>query len=196
MKNTIFFASILLSSSVFAYQLAFTPAELEKLKKGEQIERVEEIKNEVFPKVTLAQVIPHSPKENMDVFSDFESQKDYIPGMKKAEIVHKEGNTTDVYFKIHMPMPVSDSEYTTRHVIKNEGKNYFLTWDLLKSEQIKASKGVVNFEEYEGKSLLTYTSLITPKSSFAWAVKGQVAPDTKKNVDIIIKHLDSVITKK
>jgi ribosome-associated toxin RatA of RatAB toxin-antitoxin module len=196
MKNTLILTSILLSSSVFAFKLDFTPAELEKIKKGEQIERVEEIKNEVFPKVTYAQIIPHTPKENMDAFSDFEDQKNYIPGMMKAKVVKKEGNFTDVSFKLHMPMPASDSEYISRHVIESEGNNYFLTWNLLQSKQLKATKGGMNFEEFEGKTLFTYTSLITPSSSFAWVVKSRVAPDTKKTVDIIIKHLDDVISKK
>lgn len=181
--------SLLTLSSAHAYFIDLTAAELEKLKKGEQIERIEEIKDEPFPKVTIVSVIEKSPKENMKIFTDFENHKNFIPGLVRSKIVRHEGNETDVDFEMHMPLPVSNSEYVTRHTVVEEGKNQKLTWKLLRSEQIKDSQGVVMFEEFEGKSLFTYVNHISPKSRFAWTVKSKVAPDIRKNVKVIIKHL-------
>ena len=49
---------------------------------------------------------------------------------------------------------------------------------------------MVAFEEFEGKTLFTYVSHISPDSSFAWAVKSRVLPDIKKNIDAVINYLD------
>jgi Polyketide cyclase / dehydrase and lipid transport len=185
----------LLSFSALAFRAEPTPEELAKLKNGEQVERVETHKDQVFPKVTLMTVIPHSPKENMDVFADFEHHKDFIPDLVKSKIVRKVGNETDVDFEMHLPMPVSNSKYTTKHVVEKVGNDYILTWSLVKSEQIKSTDGNVIFEEFEGKTLFTYINQVTPKSKMAWMVKGKVVPDIKKNVKVIIEHLDKTIKK-
>ncbi len=190
MKKTLFLALILSIPQAFAYKLNLTPQELEKLRKGEELERVEEIKDEVFPRVTLVNVIPHTPKANMDVFADFENHKKFIPGLVKSHIVKQTGNATDVAFEIHLPAPVKNSEYTTRHFIEHQGNNYLLTWELVKSKQVKRTTGMVSFEEFEGKTLFTYVSHITPDSSFAWVVKSRVVPDVKKNIKAVINHLN------
>ncbi len=195
MKTTLLLLLTLFPVSVYAFRTVLTPEEMERLKKGEVLERVEELKDEVFPKVTLIQIIPHSPKKNMDVFSDFESHKKFIPGMLKSEVVKKTDNITDVFFEMHLPAPVKNSEYTTRHTITNEGNDYILKWNLLKSKQVKRSTGIVMFEEIEGKSLFTYVSHITPNSSFAWVVKSRVVPDVKKTIKAVTDHLERVLKK-
>lgn len=185
-----FLLIMLIASSANAFRLPLTPQEIERLKKGEELERVEELKDEVFPKVTLINVIPHSPKANMDVFSDFENHRKFIPGLVKSKVVRKEGNATDVAFEMDLPAPISNSEYTTRNFVENEGNNYYLTWELVKSKQVKRTSGMVIFEEFEGKTLFTYISHITPDSSFAWAVKSRVVPDVKKNVKAVMNYLN------
>ena len=172
----------------YALRTELSPAELKDLKAGKEITRVKELKDEVFPQVTLINVIPHSPKENMKVFSDFESHTKFIPGLMKAKIVKQVPEYTDVYFELELPI-VDNSQYTTRHFINYEGNDAILTWDLIKSKQVKRSKGMVMFEEFEGKTLFTYVTHITPASSFAWTVKSRVVPDTKKNIKAVINHL-------
>lgn len=178
----------------FALRTQLTPKELEALKKGKEITRVEEIEDEVFPKVTLVNVIPNSPEENMKIFADFENHKKFIPGLRTSKIVKKEGNITDVFFEMEMPI-ISNTEYTTRHKVAYEEDAAILTWDLLKSDQVKRTKGMILFEEFEGKTLFTYVSHITPKSSLAWTVKSRVVPDVKKTIDAVIKHLEKAAGK-
>ena len=190
MKIYFALALFFIMSQAFAFKVNLTPEEIERLKKGEELERVEELKGEVFPRVTLINVIPHSPKANMDVFLDFENHKKFIPGLVKSKIVKKNGNATDVAFEMDLPAPISNSEYTTRNFVENSGNNYYLTWELVKSKQVKRTNGMVIFEEFEGKTLFTYVSHITPDSSFAWAVKSRVLPDVKKNIDAVMKHLN------
>lgn len=188
MKKILFATLVSLPFTAFAFRAPLSPAELEKLKKGEEITRVEELKGEVFPRVTLINIIPHTPKENMKVFSDFENHKNFIPNLLKSKIVKHEGDVTDVAFEMNMPI-VSNTKYTTRHWVKYEGNDAILNWDLVKSDQMKETKGMVMFEEFEGKTLFTYVTHITPESSLAWTVKGRVVPDTKETMKAVRKYL-------
>ncbi len=189
MKKIILIAALSFSFTTQAYRINLSASEIEHLKKGKEITRVEEIKGEVFPKVTLINIIPHTPEQNMSVFTDFKSHTKFIPGLVKSDIVNQSGNITDVSFELNLPAPASNSKYVTRHWLVKEGKDEILTWDLLKSKQIKATKGSIIFEEFEGKTLFTYVTHITPSSSLAWVVKSRVVPDVKKNIEAVIKHL-------
>ncbi len=188
MKTLITILLLSFSGLTFALRTTLSPKELKALKAGKEITRVEELEDEVFPRVTLVNVIPNSPRENMEIFSDFESHKNFIPGLRTSKIVKREGNITDVFFEMEMPI-ISNTEYTTRHKVAYEDDAAILTWNLLKSDQVKRTKGMIMFEEFEGKTLFTYVSHITPKSSLAWTVKGRVVPDVKKTIDAVIKHL-------
>lgn len=172
-------------------------AELEKLKKGELLKQVIELPNEVWPKVIITALIPYTPKQNLTVMSDYEAQKNYIPDMKKSKIVKKiSANATNVYFVLGMPWPVPDSKYTTTNVIEQNGDKYRLYWYLVKANQMKATKGSMDFIPFEGKTLFIYTTHITPDSSFAKMFKDKVESDVEKTVKVIIKHLDQSIKTK
>lgn len=188
MKIFVAFTLILLSHNAFALRTSLTAEELLKLKKGEELTRVEELKDEPFPRVTLINIIPHSPAANMKVFSDFKNHKKFIPGLLKSDVVKVEGNATDVSFEMEMPI-VKNTKYVTRNTVVYEGNDAILTWDLVKSEQVKRTKGMVMFEEFEGKTLFTYVTHITPDSSFAWTVKSRVVPDVKKNIEAVKSYL-------
>jgi ribosome-associated toxin RatA of RatAB toxin-antitoxin module len=188
MKTLFTIISFILPLSTYAYKLNLTAQELTELRKGKEIERVVEVKGEVFPKVILVNVIPHTPAENMSVYSQFENHTKFVPNLVNAKVVNKVGNSTDVAFEMEMPI-VNNTKYTTRNTIEEAGNDRILTWDLVKSKQVKATKGMVAFEEFEGKTLFTYVSHISPDSSFAWAVKSRVLPDIKKNIDAVIDYL-------
>ena len=188
MKISITLFALITSLTANAYRVNLSEAEMAKLKKGQEIERVEELKGEVFPRVTLINVIPHTPHQNMTLFTNFENHPKFIPGLKAAKVVKKEGNITDVAFEMEMPI-VKNTKYTTRHFVDYEGKDAVLKWDLIKSKQLKATKGSIIFEDYEGKTLFTYITHITPESSLAWTVKSRVVPDVKKNMKVVREYL-------
>lgn len=188
MKISITLLTFLISFSTYAFRVQLSASETELLKKGKEIVRVEELKNEVFPRVTLINIIPHTPHENMNLFTQFENHPKFIPGLLAAKVVNKEGNITDVAFEMEMPI-VKNTKYTTRHFVDYEGKDAVLRWDLLKSKQLKATKGSIIFEEFEGKTLFTYVTHITPESSLAWTVKSRVVPDVKKNMKVVREYL-------
>lgn len=195
MKNLLIL-SFFVSLPALAAKTDISASDLDRLRSGEIIREVEELKGEIWPKVTIKALIPNSPKENMDVFDNFETQKDYIPDMIKSEIVEKiSDNKYAVAFEMKMPWPISNTEYVSENTIKQDGNDYRVDWKLIKSNQMKDTKGSVVFEAFEDKTLFTYVNHITPDSKFASMFKGRVPDDVEKTVKVIIKHLDKNIKK-
>src|SRR5687768_8499930 len=114
MKTFLSAIVILFSSSSYALRTKLTADELSQLKKGDELTRVEELKDEPFPRVTLINIIPHTPSANMKVFSDFKNHKKFVPGLLKSDVVKVEGNATDVSFEMEMPI-VKNTKYVTRN---------------------------------------------------------------------------------
>jgi hypothetical protein len=89
-----------------------------------------------------------------------------------------------------MPWPVKKTSHTTNNVItKNSDGSYTLQWNLVEGKMLKATDGHMNFSSYNGKTLLTYVSLIVPNSSLASMFKNRVADDVEKTVKVISRHL-------
>ena len=163
----------------------------EQLSKGLMVTKVEWIEGHIWPEVTVFTLLKHSPKQNLDVFLDFETHKNYIPDMVESKIVKRVSqNQLQVYFEMSMPWPVKKTNHTTNNVItKNSDGSYTLKWNLVEGKMLKATDGYMNFSTYEGKTLLTYVSLIVPNSSLASMFKNRVADDVEKTVKVISKHL-------
>ncbi len=191
MKNTYLLAASLFLLPFYANALEISPAEKEKLTKGELVKDVEWRKDFVWPKVTIKALIPGTPEANMKGFSDFESHKTYIPDLIESKVVKTISPTQfHVYCELKVPWPVNKSVYTTNNVITSgEDGSKTLTWNLVKAKMIKATDGYIKFTPYEGKSYLEYQSQIVPNSSFAGMFKSQVEKDVEASVKQIIKHL-------
>lgn len=181
---------ILFPQLSFGYLTNLSDKDLSDLRAGEILIRKEDVKGETFPKVTLIQVIPHSPQSNMKAFTDYTNHKNFIPNILVSKIIKENGNIADVYFEMKLPIISDIYKYTTRHEILIKGQAAILNWKLIESKQIKASEGSLIFEEFEGKTLFTYTSHTTPKSSFAWFVKRKVVPELIIVIKAITQHLE------
>jgi hypothetical protein len=193
MKHTALLLTLLISCPVMATKADMTPDEKSQLLQGKMVKRVINLKGKSWPQVTIMQIIPNSPKQNMDVYTEFDQHKNFIPDLIKSKIISKTDKEIDVAFEMKMPFPVPNSIYTTKNIFENSGEDYKLSWTLIKANQLKATEGSVIFESYEGKTLFTYINHITPDSSFAGMFKGRVDGDVEKTVKIIIKHLGQKI---
>lgn len=182
--------SLLFSLSSFGAS-SLTEAERAQLKKGEFVTKVDWKEGFIWPEVTVYTLLKHSPKQNLDVFLDFETHKNYIPDMLESKVVKRVSqNQLQVYFEMSMPWPVKKTSHTTNNIIsKNNDGSYTLKWNLVNGKMLKATDGYMNFSNYEGKTLLTYVSLIVPNSSLASMFKNRVAEDVEKTVKVISKHL-------
>ena len=179
-----------------AIKADLTPDEASKLKSGKIVKRVLPLKDKSWPQVTIMKIIPFTPKQNMEVYSQLDQHKNFIPDLIKSKIISKSEKEIDVAFEMKMPFPVPNSVYTTRNIFENHGDDTKLSWSLIKSNQMKATEGSVVFEVYEGQTLFTYINHIAPDSSFAGLFKGRVEEDVEKTVKIIIKHLNKTLSEK
>jgi ribosome-associated toxin RatA of RatAB toxin-antitoxin module len=185
---------IFISTSVYAAFADLRPVQLSELKTGKIIKKIVELDNEVWPQVTIIGLIPFSPEQNVKVFTEFETHKDFIPDIIRSKVVKQiSAEEKWIEYKMKMPWPVEDSEYITSNVVKREGENFRISWHLIKANQMKATTGTVLFEAYEGKTLMTYTSHITPDSSLAGMFTGRVAKDVEKTFHIITQHLQQTL---
>lgn len=189
MKQTTFLLTLLISFPLLALKADMTPDEKSQLRQGKMVKRVINLKGKSWPQVTIMQIIPNTPKQNMDVYTEFDQHKNFIPDLIKSKVISKTEKEIVVSFEMKMPFPVPNSIYTTKNIFENSGEDYKLSWTLIKANQLKATEGSVIFESYEGKTLFTYINHITPDSSFAGMFKGRVDGDVEKTVKIIIKHL-------
>jgi ribosome-associated toxin RatA of RatAB toxin-antitoxin module len=191
MKTTIYSLFLFLFSLASIAAPTLNQADKEELHKGSMVTKVEWIEGHIWPEVTVFTLLKHSPKQNLDVFLDFETHKNYIPDMVESKIVKRVSqNQLQVYFEMSMPWPVKKTSHTTNNVItKNSDGSYTLKWNLVEGKMLKATDGYMNFSTFEGKTLLTYVSLIVPNSSLAGMFKNRVADDVEKTVKVISKHL-------
>lgn len=176
-----------------------SPKEHETLMKGETVQHVEWKEGFVWPEVTVRVLLKHSPSESMDVFTDYDAQKKYIPDLLEAKVVKRVSpENVRVFMAMAMPWPVKKSTHTTTNVLsKTADGAYTLKWSLYgEATFLKATDGYVTFKPYNGKTLMEYVTFIVPNSSFAGMFKDKVAGDVMKTVNSITKQLDKTLTKK
>ncbi len=182
---------LILSTLTAKASNTLSQTEKDQLSKGQIVTKVNWKEGYIWPEVTVYSLLKHSPKQNLDVFLDFETHKNYIPDMLESKVVKRiSQNQLQVYFEMSMPWPVKKTNHTTNNIIsKNSDGSYTLKWNLVEGKMLKATDGYMNFSNYEGKTLLTYVSLIVPNSSLAGMFKNRVAEDVEKTVKVISKHL-------
>lgn len=197
MKKLITTALLFTSTLSFGFD-PITPAENEKLMKGETIQYVQWKEGYVWPQVSMRVLLDHKPEENMTEFTKFETHKDYIPDVLESKVVKKiSPENFHVYLAMEIPWPVKKSEQVTNNVLtKGPDGALTLTWNLVKGEFVKATNGHVTFKPYNNKTLMEYETFIVPNSSFAGMFKGRVATDVEKTVKEISKHLNKTLEKK
>lgn len=191
--------AILVSTTTLAFGFdPITPKENEKLMKGEAVQYVKWKEGYVWPEVSMRVLLDHKPKENMDVFMEFNTHKDYIPDVIESKVVKTvTPENLHVLLSMEMPWPVKKSTQVTNNVLtKGDDGSFTLKWNLIKAEFVKATDGYVTFKPYEGKTLMEYTTFIVPNSSLAGMFKSRVATDVEKTVKVISKHLDEVLDKR
>jgi hypothetical protein len=175
-----------------------TPKEQQDLMKGEMVQHVEWKKGYVWPEVTVRVLLNHGAEESMNVFTNYEAQKDYIPDLLEAKVVKRiSPDNVQVFMAMSMPWPVNKSTHTTNNLLtKLPDGSLTLKWNLLKETTfLKATDGYVTFSPYNGKTLMEYVTFIVPNSKFAGMFKDKVAGDVLNTVKAIQKQINKVLPK-
>lgn len=200
MKIKIFILSSFFVISSLSYGVTpISPKENEDLLKGETVQHVEWKEGYVWPEVTVRVLLDHGAEESMNVFTDYDSQKNYIPDLLEAKVVKRVSpDNVHVFMAMSMPWPVKKSTHTTSNVLsKTADGGYTLKWSLHgEATFLKATDGYVTFRPFNGKTLMEYVTFIVPNSSFAGMFKNKVAADVMKTVKSITAQLDKTLAKK
>lgn len=179
------------------------------------ITETKEIEGEVWPEVTAKALIKATPLESVAIFAAYDYQKNYVPNLLKSEVALEEvssnKNNTHVSYKMDMPWPISDSEYVHGHELtKPAPDQYKVRWYMVKSDSAENVRGYALFAPHPTQknfTLLSYVSLVSPKSFFAGALKKLMVGDVvnsleairstteklvKENPDLVKKYQDKI----
>ena len=124
-----------------------TPAQRDAVAKGNVVFLTHDASGSAWPKAFIYVRIEATPEEVAAVFTDFESQKNYIPNLMKSKIQKEESPSTYLIdYKLHVPI-LTDESYTVRDVIKSydNGASYRVDWNLVRADTTKASEGNARF---------------------------------------------------
>ncbi len=194
-KLTIHFLSILLFYSISpSIKATLTKTDWQDLFKKKMVKEIKEIKGYPWPEVTLWAIIDKSTITSASIFSAYENQKKFIPGLIKS-IPIKQITPTDihVFFEKNMPWPLSNITYTTGNRLKKLNNNtYQISWYYVKADNLKDNYGTAIFSPLSNnKTLLTYQSFSNPSSTFARLIEGKMIRDISQTVMAIIKYIES-----
>lgn len=176
---------------------AVTSSEIEYLKQNPYILNREMVTKAPWPRVTLILSLKASAEEAMALFSDFERQKDYVPGILKSEVI-AQPTPLEVHtaYELKMPWPLPNSRYTHGTKLKQEDEALKMSWFVIESDSTEKIEGGVIFEEIEDVTYMTYHSLIYPKSVFASLFANTMVDDTKKSVLTIKEFIEREVREK
>jgi hypothetical protein len=187
---------------------------LEELEKAPSVKTID-VKDKVWPKVIVEAVINSTPIQAAGIFAAYDYQTNYIEGLKMAKIhaqnIDSNQNDIQVAYTLAMPWPLGDSHYIHGHKISTPTPgSYQVNWYMVKSDSVDDINGFARFSPIkgkEGKTLMHYETLVSPKSFLAGvfkklmvgdvlksvkAVKGETEKLLKKDIKIVDKYADKI----
>lgn len=182
-----------LSFSMTAPTEDLTQTERARLTNKELVVRSEEVPRCPWPEITVFTLIDVLPVEAAALFSNYQDQKEYVPNLIKSNPVGKTAeNETIVDFEMHVPWPLTNYKYSTCNVFnKLENNEYEISWYLVESNSLVASRGIVQFIPYGKKTLLKYRSLIHPDSRLASMFSSKARSGIANTVQAIATYIES-----
>ncbi len=196
-------ALVLILNSLLCFQAkaasislpTLTPTMLESISKDGIYRQETKITNAPWPEYTLVVPLKISALNAISIFSQYEKQKEYVPGVIRADIVRKP-SPTDIHvaFEMHMPWPLANTFYTTGnrlHALNNE--SYAVEWYYVQSDSTKENRGQATFiaGPTSQQSYLHYRSFIYPYSRFATLVRSKVMSDLENTIVSIRNYLET-----
>lgn len=171
---------------------------------GEKIKpQTKEIKGEVWPEVKAQVLIKASALESVAIFAAYDYQQEYVPDLIDSEVISEEitatTNDTHVRYTLKMPWPLGNSKYVHAHELSQPEKDtYKVKWSMIKSDSAEKVEGDAVFKphpENANYTLMTYTSLVSPKSFFAGIFRDLMVEDVTKSLKAIRSTTEALVQK-
>jgi hypothetical protein len=172
-----------------------------KLYGSEVMTQTKEIKGEVWPEVTAQALIKASPLTSAAIFAAYDYQKNYIPNLLESKVTFEkvEGKTNDTHvtYKMDMPWPIGDSDYVHGHELTSPAPHeYKVRWYMIKSDSADNVRGYALFRPHPGQSgytIMTYVSLVSPKSFLAGIFKKIMVKDVVKSIEAVRSTTENLV---
>jgi hypothetical protein len=196
MKKLVVATSVALSvlaQNVFAGAYdELTPEQKTAVQNGQQVFFTRDAEGSAWPKAYLFQRIDATPEEAAAVFSDYELQKTYIPGLLKSQISKRISKTvTEVDYTLEVPV-FADEHYTVRDTLGSydNGDSFRIDWTLVRASSTKATVGNARFERLGTGTLMAYYNFVTPGAAFAGAVRGKAMKQVQETGKAIVRQIE------
>src|SRR6185437_7379068 len=125
---------------------SLTPDQQKTITQGKQVFLTQDDPSSAWPKVWIYQSVSATPEEMAAVYTDYELETQYVPGLKKAKISNiVNPRTIDVDYVMNVPI-FPDEQYTTRNTLSASDGAYRIDFTLLHASSTKATVGYARFE--------------------------------------------------
>jgi hypothetical protein len=185
---------LLFSNALFAQTLSLE--EVTKIKNSGPQVTTQKREGKVWPQVTVKAYIPADPIESAGIFAAFDYQDQYIPNLKKSEVMDERmvdhRIEVDVKYIMDMPWPISDSEYLNGHRLMMNEQTYKVEWYMIKNESADDLRGSATFSPFPNEAhatLMIYEAQVDPKSFLAGALKKFMVRDVKASVEATVNEV-------
>lgn len=175
-------------------------SERSDIREGKLLYKEKEKDDAPWPERRIYTILDATPLEAVAVFGDYEYQKEYVPGMVKAEVVRQDSSTEVVVaYESDMPWPIMREKFTNHHRLRSygvaNGTAYEVSWNQIEGSSAKESFGFARFEPYDdGKTLMEYMAFIHPISPLAGlkGIKKRAKENFLETVKAVIAHIETV----
>jgi len=166
----------------------------DKLFRGQMVMLEETVKNAPWPRLKFYKLLDADIEEFAAFFSDFASQKDYVPNLIKSEIIAEEPPLKiDIKYELDLPWPLSNAKYVNTHKIeKVQDNHYKISWKSIESSVADELFGYAEFVRFNNKTLWYYENFTRPKSSLAGLFEGSMKFDTGKSLEVTVQSFESL----
>jgi hypothetical protein len=151
-----------------------TPPDMERVERGEAVQRLTEMPGKQWPRSTVYQFIESTPEQAAAVLSDFDLQSSYIPRIKTSRILRRVGSSTDVEYVVSIPIFPNERSVSRQRVVVS-GDAYRVEWFTVVDSVKKGSitTGSATFRPMTNKrtgkagTLMIHDQMVEPASVFA-----------------------------
>jgi hypothetical protein len=154
-------------SSAAAYD-ELSPAELQKIQKGDQVVHLQDVDGSVWPKITVYQRAEATPEELTAVFHDYSMHKQIFDRITRSTVSRViDPATVEVDYTLSLGgipgFSLPDENYTTRdHVAISTPGSYRVDWAKVKADNIPNIEGLYRAEPLGTGSIIAYYNFIVP----------------------------------
>ena len=126
------------------------------------------------------------------MFTDYERQKNYIPDLKKSSISKRISSTiVQIDYKLKMPWPLSDEDYTVEDSLSayDGNKHFRVDWKRVRADTTKDIRGYVQFETLGTGTIMLYENFVVPGSSLSGMFKDKAIRAIRDTAKEIVKQI-------